>query len=124
MTMPIFSTIFFLFNISNLGMPGTSNFVGEALVLFGTFPVNTSVTVLACSCMILSATYSLWMFNRVTMGTLKAKYSKLYVDLNRREFYMLSPLVALNFIIGIYPSLILNSVYPTVKYLMVFVDQV
>jgi NADH-quinone oxidoreductase subunit M len=121
MLMPLFSFFFLVFNLSNLGMPGTSNFVGEALVLFGVFNTNTLTAFLACVSMVLSATYSLWMYNRVTFGTLKLEYTKFYIDINRREFYMLFPLFLTNLIIGIYPNFILNTCYPTVKLLTLLI---
>jgi NADH-quinone oxidoreductase subunit M len=113
--MPGFSCIFFIVNLSNFGMPGSSNFVGEALVLFGVFNTNTLTAVLACVSMVFSAAYSLWMYNRVTFGTLKLHYSKFYMDINRREFYMLFPLVIANIVFGIYPNAVLKLCYPAVK---------
>jgi NADH-quinone oxidoreductase subunit M len=120
MTMPLFATFFLLFSLSNLGMPGTSNFIGETLILMGIFQTNTFIALLACSGMVFSATYSLWLYNRVSFGTLKLQYIKYYTDINRQEFYLLLPLACINLIIGIYPNFILNLCYPSLKYLLLF----
>jgi NADH:ubiquinone oxidoreductase subunit 4 (subunit M) len=74
--------------------------------------------------MILSAAYSLWMYNRVSFGTLKLRYTKFYIDINRREFYMLLPLFVINIIIGIYPNFILDLCYPSVKLLTLLIYKV
>lgn len=106
--MPIFSIIFLIFILANIGMPGTVNFVGEFLVLIGVFEVNTIIAILGGSSMVLGAVYSIWLYNRLIFGQFKQKSILLFCDLNRREFNILAPLILFCILFGIYPSVILN----------------
>jgi proton-translocating NADH-quinone oxidoreductase chain M len=85
--MPIYSFIFLFFTMSNIGLPGTSSFVGEFLILIGSFKVNTSITFFGATGMILGGCYSLWLFNRVSYGNLKVQYCKKFLDINKKEFF-------------------------------------
>ena len=103
-TMPIFSVFFVIFSMANLGMPITSNFVGEFLVLLGCFSANSWIAFFAGTGLVLSASYALWLCNRILFGNAKC-FSVLYFqDLNRREVAMLLPFGFLTFLFGIYPE--------------------
>ena len=113
--MPVFGTFFFFFCICNLGFPGTSSFIGELLVLIGVSEKNMSLMIISASGMLFSTIYSMWMFNRVLFGTLKLVYIENYVDLLRREYYIILILIAATLFLGISPSLLLELTYISVK---------
>jgi proton-translocating NADH-quinone oxidoreductase chain M len=107
-TMPLFSVFFITFTLGNLGLPSTSNFIGEFLVLVGCFGINSLAAFLSAFGMVLGAAYSLWLCNRILFGNIK-RYSIIeFKDVNKREFFMLLPFAALNFIIGLYPEILIN----------------
>ena len=116
--MPIYIIIFLFFTMANIGLPGTSSFVGEFLILVGSFKVNTTVTFLGATGMVLGGCYSLWLFNRIAYGNLKTQYIKKYVDLNKREFFTFLPLILGTLLTGIYPDLFLNSIHMSVNMLI------
>lgn len=107
--MPIFSVFFLIFTLANIGLPGTVNFIGEFLVLVGTWKVNTTVIFLASIGMILGAVYAIWFYNRLVFGQIRFYSLQTFVDLNRREFFLLLPLVVMVFVMGIYPAIFLDS---------------
>jgi len=111
--MPLYSVIFLFFTMSNIALPGTSSFVGEFLILTGSFRENTTVTFLAATGMILGGAYSLWLYNRIVYGNLKKDENYVYLkysyDINRREFYVFIPLILGTIILGIYPNVLLQS---------------
>jgi proton-translocating NADH-quinone oxidoreductase chain M len=107
--MPIFSIFFLFFIFANIGFPGTSSFVGELLILLGTFQSSVVLTFFLGVSMVLSAAYSIWLFNRLMFGVLKLEYLKIFQDVSRREFLILSFIAALVLSIGIYPEIILNE---------------
>lgn len=111
--MPLYSVIFLFFTMANIALPGTSSFVGEFLILAGSFRENTTVTFLGATGMILGGAYSLWLYNRIVYGNLKKNenyvYLKYYYDINRREFYVFIPLILGTIILGIYPNILLQS---------------
>lgn len=109
-TMPLFTSCFIIFTLANIGLPGTSSFVGEILILVGSFELNSCVALLSGTGMILGAGYNLWLFNRIFFGNLKLNSVSYYRDLTRLEFFVLLPFVLLTFILGIFPDLILNYV--------------
>lgn len=104
--MPVFCLFFFIFNLANMGFPGTSNFVGEILILSGLFENNPFVMVFAATGIVLSAAYSIWIFNRFAFGTKKKAEENVanYADLNRVEFYILLILVIVVILLGIYST--------------------
>jgi len=106
-TMPLFSVFFIIFTLGNLGLPGTSSFVGEFLVLAGCFQTNFGVAVLSASGMVLGAGYSLWLCNRILFGNLKQTSLKIFYDLTRLELYILLPFVFLTFLVGIVPEMVI-----------------
>jgi len=119
--MPRYATFLVIFALSSLGLPGTNSFVGEFLVLIGTFAWNQAAAVVASLGIILAAAYLLWMVQRVAFGP-PEEGSRL-TDLNVREMATFAPLVALVFWIGIYPAPILNPMHPTVNQLVARLDQ-
>ena len=117
-TMPLYVSIFLFFTMSNIGLPGTGSFVGEFLILTGSFKVNTSITFLSATGMVIGACYSLWLFNRVSYGNLKTQYFNCYTDLNKREFLTFLPLILGTLIMGLYPEIFLESIHMSVNMLI------
>ncbi len=120
--MPAYALIFMFFTMANVGLPGTSGFVGEFLTLMGIFQVNTWVALVATSGVILSAAYALWLYRRVVMGELIKESLKSITDMNRREKAIFAPLVAMTLLLGIYPSLVTDIIGPSVSALVVQVE--
>jgi len=106
--MPLYAFAFMVFALANLGLPGTSGFVGEFLALIGTFRVNTSVATLATLGTILSAAYMLWLYRKVIFGRLEKAGLRHIRDLGWREIAILAPLVLLTVGFGIYPRAVLD----------------
>jgi len=106
--MPRYATVFMLFILASVGLPGTSGFIGEFLVLLGTYQVNTLATTLAASGMVLGAAYALWLYRRVIFGVLDNPKLKSIKDLSWRENIVFAPLIAGVLIIGIYPMPLLK----------------
>ena len=102
--MPVYAFVFMIFMLGTIGLPGTSGFVGEFLVLVGAFRVNTWVAVLATSGIVLSAAYMLYLYRRVFFGLLEKADLKNILDLNMREVFVFAPLVIVTLWMGIYPG--------------------
>ncbi len=102
--MPLYAACFMVFTLANMGLPGTTGFVGEFLSLLGTFQVNTWVVIFASSGMILSAAYMLYLYRRIIFGALVKPALQTIQDLSLREVAILAPLVALTIAFGIYPK--------------------
>jgi NADH-ubiquinone oxidoreductase chain 4 len=110
--MPLFSIIFFILCLGNCGAPLTLNFIGEFLSLYGTFERIPLLGLFASSSIVLSAAYTIYMFNRITFGGTYSKFfEKTIPDLNKREFYILLTLVIFTVVLGIYPSPILDGLH-------------
>ncbi len=116
--MPVYALIFMLFTMANVGLPGTSGFVGEFLTMMGTFQVSTWATFGAALGVILSAAYALWLYRRVVFGDLIKESLKAITDMDRREKALFAPLVAATLILGVYPSLVLDVIGPSVASLV------
>ena len=116
--MPAFALIFLFFTMANVGLPGTSGFVGEFLTLMGIFQVNTWVALFAASGVILSAAYALWLYRRVVLGDLIKESLKSITDMGRREKMIFAPLVVMTLLLGVYPALILDIIGPSVAALV------
>ena len=116
--MPAYALIFMFFTMANVGLPGTSGFVGEFLVLMGIFQVNTWIAVFATSGVILSAAYALWLYRRVVMGDLIKESLKTIQDMTTRERVIFAPLVAMTLLLGVYPALVLDIIGPSVNALV------
>ncbi len=106
--MPVYAFCFMVFTMANIGLPGTSGFVGEFLTLIGTFKVNTWAAFFATTGVVLSAGYGLWLYRRIIFGEMKKAKLQNLKDMNRREVAILAPLVILTILFGIYPSLLLD----------------
>ncbi|MFK0683119.1 NADH-quinone oxidoreductase subunit M [Ochrobactrum sp. BD67] len=102
--MPKYAVAFLIFTMANVGLPGTSGFIGEFLTLFGVFRVNTWVALFATTGVILSAAYALWLYRQVIFGALTKESLKALLDLSPREKLILYPLVALTIFFGVYPT--------------------
>ena len=116
--MPAYALIFMLFTMANVGLPGTSGFVGEFLTLMGAFQANTWIAVLATTGVILSAAYALWLYRRVVFGDLIKESLKSITDMTPRERMIFAPLVAMTLLLGVYPGLALDIIGPTVEALV------
>ena len=112
--MPRYATAFLIFTMANIGLPGTSGFVGEFLTMLGTFEVNSWVVLFAATGVILSAAYALYLYRRVVFGVLDKDSLKAILDLNPREAGMLGTLVVLTIFYGVHPSPILGASGPSV----------
>ncbi|MBT55918.1 MAG: NADH-quinone oxidoreductase subunit M [Mameliella sp.] len=120
--MPAYALIFMLFTMANVGLPGTSGFIGEFLVLMGIFQVNTWVAAGATTGVILSACYALWLYRRVVMGDLIKESLKTIKDMTTREKAIFAPLVIMTIWMGVYPAPILDRTGPSVEALVTKVD--
>ncbi|TKZ21715.1 NADH-quinone oxidoreductase subunit M [Shimia litoralis] len=116
--MPAYALIFMFFTMANVGLPGTSGFVGEFLVLVGIFKVNTWVAAVAASGVIFSAAYALWLFRRVVLGDLIKESLKTISDMTAREKWIFAPLVIMTLLLGVYPALITDIIGPSVEALI------
>jgi len=101
--MPKYAVVFLVFSLANAGLPGTSGFIGEFLVLIGVYQVNSWIAIFATTGVILSAAYSLWLYRRVVFGPLVKENLKSILDLSSREKIILYPLAALVIFYGVYP---------------------
>jgi NADH-quinone oxidoreductase subunit M len=107
--MPKYAVAFLIFTMANVGLPGTSSFVGEFLTLMGAFRVNTWVAFFATMGVILSAAYGLWLYRRVIFGVLDKESLKGLLDLTTREKAILYPLVILVIFYGVYPKPVFDA---------------
>ena len=120
--MPVYALVFMLFTMANVGLPGTSGFVGEFLSLMGAFRANTWVAAVATSGVILSAAYGLWLYRRVVFGDLIKESLKTITDMTTRERAIFAPLVVMTILLGVYPSLVTDIVGPSVTALVADYD--
>ncbi len=104
--MPAYALIFMFFTMANVGLPGTSGFVGEFLVLMGIFQVDTLVAAVATTGVILSAAYGLWLYRRVAFGPLVKAALSTIQDMSRRERAIFAPLVVMTLLLGVYPAVV------------------
>jgi NADH-quinone oxidoreductase subunit M len=116
--MPIYAFCFMIFTMANVGLPGTSGFIGEFLTLIGAFKVNTWLALFATSGVILSAAYALYLYRRVVFGVLEKPSLKAIMDMGPREIAVMAPLVLLTIFFGFYPAPILDVTATSVKKLV------
>src|SRR6056297_2195397 len=116
--MPAYALIFMFFTMANVGLPGTSGFVGEFLTLVGVFQVNTWVAAVATSGVILSAAYALWLYRRVVFGDLIKESLRTITDMTKRERAIFAPLVVMTLLLGVYPRLVTDITGPSVEALI------
>ena len=113
--LPIFSAFFLVVTLSSIGLPGLSGFVGEFLILLGSFHASPLSTAVAASGVVLGAVYMLWMFRRVVFGPLNRPENQRLEDIGAREIIMLVPIIALIVFMGIYPRPFLSRMKPAVE---------
>jgi NADH-quinone oxidoreductase subunit M len=117
-TMPVYAACLMVFTMANVGLPGTSGFVGEFLTLLAAFQVNTWVAAFATTGVVLSAAYALWLYRRVIFGALDKPALAALKDINGREMLVLLPLVALVIFFGFYPAPVLDITARSVTQLL------
>ncbi|MGD9803514.1 MAG: NADH-quinone oxidoreductase subunit M [Hyphomicrobiaceae bacterium] len=122
--MPIYAVCFMVFTMANVGLPGTSGFIGEFLTLLGAFKANTWVAFFATTGVILSAAYALWLYRRIIFGVLDKPSLRAIADMSPREIAVMAPLVILTLLFGFYPAPILDVTAQSVKKLVVQHEQV
>ena len=116
--MPKYAVAFLIFTMANVGLPGTSGFIGEFLTLLGVFRVNTWVALFATTGVILSAAYALWLYRKVVFGALTKESLEGMLDLSGREKLILYPLVVLVIFFGVYPAPIFDATASSVQALV------
>ena len=116
--MPHYAVVFLIFTLANVGLPVTSGFVGEFLILLGTFQANSLVAFLATTGVVLSAAYALWLYRRVIFGSLDKESLKTLIDLSTREKLILYPLVAAVIFFGVYPTPVFDVTQASVDALL------
>jgi len=107
--MPLYAAAFMVFTLANVGLPGTSGFIGEFLSLLGTFHANNWVAFFATFGVILSAAYALWLYRKIIFGKLVKPELMGILDLSPREIWIMAPLVALVIFYGVRPNIILEA---------------
>lgn len=117
--MPIYGVSFFILSLANMSFPGTCNFIGEAIILFGITQINVLITWLAAIGIIFCAIYTIWLFNRIMYGPITPTIDT-FADLSKKEFFTIFPLLVLTIFLGIFPNLILllldEFIYITLEY--------
>ncbi|AQX19809.1 NADH-quinone oxidoreductase subunit M [Bartonella sp. WD16.2] len=116
--MPKYAVVFLLFTMANVGLPGSSGFLGEFLTLIGVFQIHKLVAIFATTGVILSAAYALYLYRRMIFGPLDKESLKVLHDLSLREKIILYPMVVLTIFFGVYPMPILKTTAFTVKTLI------
>jgi len=122
--MPLYATVMMVFTMANVGLPGTSGFVGEFLTMLAAFERNTWVAFLAATGVILSAAYALYLYWRVVFGKLEKDSLKNILDLSPREVVIMVPLVVITILFGVWPAPILNMTSHAVNAVVARTDQV
>jgi NADH-quinone oxidoreductase subunit M len=116
--MPKYAVVFMVFMLASVGLPGTSGFIGEFLSLIGTFQVNTAVTFIATTGLILGAAYMLYLYRRIIFGTITHEDVRAMLDLNWREVAVFAPMIAIVLWMGVYPTSFLRPIQPSVANLV------
>lgn len=116
--MPAYAVVFMVFVMGSVGLPGTSGFVGEFLILLGTFRISTTFTVLAATGVVLGAAYMLYLYRGVVFGPQVNEDASAMKDLNKREIFIFIPMVALVLWMGVYPTSFLKPMQPSVAKLI------
>ena len=120
--MPLYSSFFLFFILSNIALPGTSSFVGEFLLLAGLFQENIFCSIFAGLSVILSGAYSLWLYNRIIFGNLKSEFLKIYSDISFKEFFILISLFIPSLYLGLLPFKFLNIIHLSVVKLFIITN--
>ena len=109
-TMPVFAAFIVLFALANAGLPGTSGFVGEFLVILASFKASFWIAFLAATTLILGAAYTLWMVKRVVFGAVTNAGVAGLTDINRREAFILAVLTLAVLLLGLWPAPLVNMI--------------
>tara|TARA_X000001036_G_scaffold411092_1_gene423494 strand:- start:81 stop:740 length:660 start_codon:yes stop_codon:yes gene_type:complete len=117
--MPKYSVVFMLFVLASIGLPGTSGFIGEFLVILGAFQKNSFIALFAALGIILGAIYMLYLYKKIIFGTLENEKLKEILDLNLREKLILYPLVLAVIIIGIFPNIFLDPMRMSIEQIII-----
>jgi len=117
-TMPVFAAFMVLFAMANAGLPGTSGFVGEFMVILSAFKANFWIAFLAATTLIFGAAYTLWMIKRVIFGDVANDNVAKLTDINRREFLVLGSLAAVTLLVGLWPAPLLEVMHSSVDHLV------
>jgi NADH-quinone oxidoreductase subunit M len=116
--LPRFAAVFLVVTFSSIGLPGLNGFVGELLILLGTFGANRTAAVLAAGGLVLGAVYMLRMYQRVVFGPIRDPANAALADLTRREVAVVAPVVAMIVVMGVYPAPFLRTMEPSVRALV------
>ena len=116
--MPKYALIFMIFTMASIGLPGTSGFVGEFLILVGAYQKSTLLALILATGMVLGAAYMLYLYRRIGFGELEKDELKAMMDLNKREMGVFAPLVVLTLWMGIYPASFLEPIAVSVTALV------
>jgi len=116
--MPLYAFVFMVFTMANVGLPGTSGFIGEFMTLIGTFKTSIPTTVFATTGVILSAAYALWLYRKIIFGALVKPSLMTIKDMTFRECLTLFPLVVLTLLFGVYPKPVLDMSAASVQQLV------
>ena len=116
--MPVYAAIFLVTLLSSIGLPGLNGFIGEFLILLGSFRANTMAGVIAVSGVVLGAVYMLWMYQRVMFGPLRHEENKTLLDLSRREIVVFTPLLVMMLVMGLYPQPFLMRMEKSVEMML------
>jgi NADH-quinone oxidoreductase subunit M len=116
--MPVYAACFMVFTLANVGLPGTSGFVGEFLTMLGAFIHNSWIAIFAATGVILSAAYALFLYRRIIFGALVKPALQTIQDLSAREVAILAPLVVITIALGVYPSVVTDVTTPAVAKLI------
>ena len=117
-TMPVFAAFMVFFAMANAGLPGTSGFVGEFMVILASFKASFWIAFLAATTLILGAAYTLWMIKRVIFGEVANDNVKALSDLNRREFLFLAILAIAVLVLGLWPDPLVKVMHSTIENLL------
>ncbi len=121
--MPAYALFFMLFTMASVGLPGTSNFVGELLSLMGTYQISTTITLLCTTGIILGAAYMLYLYRRVVFGEVKSEEVRAMPDLSAREYWLLAPIAAAVLWMGVYPESFMAPMRKDVATLLARIDR-
>jgi NADH-quinone oxidoreductase subunit M len=117
-TMPVFAAFMVFFAMANAGLPGTSGFVGEFMVILASFKASFWIAFLAATTLILGAAYTLWMVKRVVFGDIANDNVRALVDINKREFLFLAMLAIAVLALGLWPDPLVEIMHPTIDNLL------
>ena len=116
--MPVYAAFFMLFTLANVGLPGTSGFIGEFLTMLGAYLHNSWLAIFSATGVILSAAYALFLYRRIIFGALVKPALQTIQDLNAREVAILAPLVVITILLGVYPKPVFDVTTPAVAKLI------